>query len=141
MSKILKVVGDRHHIEGGVKCLSCEGKGRRMVQPIYGKPNIKERCPFCSGTGVQAVELWPDARKAEWLRANAPIKVLGRYRKKRPINPDQLIIRVDLYTSVYEWEIVYIEDYRDGPEEAELAADKDKSKALTAAVIAVAEEE
>ena len=70
MSKILKVVDGKHYVAGGPKCKRCQGtrmlttwRGRHVYRQSDNKP-----CRICHGTGLQPVELWPDARKAATLQ-------------------------------------------------------------------------
>jgi len=84
MSKILKVIGEgperRTYVEGGPACngdgnafLDCKGTGRFTISPgapadpTINKIGVDEPCCICHGTGVQAVELWPDAELDRWL--------------------------------------------------------------------------
>ena len=135
--KVIKVEGGKHYVIGGPVCQSCKGTG--WFDYNAGAPKMP--CHDCYGTGFQAVEGWSNDRKEEWLRENAPTKIKGLYRKNWSIHPEELRIRVDVFTSCYEWEVVYISHDRDGDEEAIVAENKDKSLALTAAVINVAKEE
>jgi len=82
MSKILKVVGDgdgrRTYVKGGP---ACESKGRHrydygnIISRCFGcrngmwKYSASENieCEDCHATGLQAVELWPDAELDRWL--------------------------------------------------------------------------
>ena len=71
MSKIIKVVGGRHYVEGGPKCNQIFWEKDPMEVPesrnqISTKPHGPE-CSACNGTGLQAVELWPDAELDRWL--------------------------------------------------------------------------
>jgi len=135
--KVLKIVGEGpdalHYVEGGPACgyqsrvdpsPKCH-KGR-LITPngVQVLPHIYKdvgECPVCHGTGLLAVELWPDAVKAAWLAKNcrAPLIQPGDGE-----NSNTVITTTDSHQRPYF-----------------LAEELNFSAALTAAVIAVAEEE
>lgn len=125
---ILKEVDGKAYVKGGPECVGCKGKGRVVIVLIHGKPAPKTTCPVCHGTGVQAVQDWSDARKAEWLKENKSEGILT-------ISPSRA-----------GWGIFFMGyDYKEYPIPNPNGDDawgeaEDFSAALTAAVIAVAKE-
>ena len=70
MSKILKVVDGKHYVEYGPPCERCGGTGDSWEWLEDSRSYLLKSggCPACHGTGLLAVELWPDARKAATLQ-------------------------------------------------------------------------
>ena len=126
MSKILRIVGDgperRTYVADGPECGGCNGKREVVIALRYGKSLPATPCPCCHGTGLQPVEEWPDARKAEWLKKELDNNVWITPNKK-------------------EWVVIHADDDAYWLSDEYLAVNKDFSQALTAAVIAVAEEQ
>ena len=120
----MKVIEEKHYVEGGPACgykacaeMVCEnGQAYHTV----GKKYFGE-CTKCHGTGLLPVELWPDAVKAAWLAKNcrAPLIQPGDGE-----NSNTVITTTDSHQRPYF-----------------LAEELNFSAALTAAVIAVTEEE
>ena len=138
--KVIKIVGEgaerRTYVEGGPVCrykgcaeMICkDGQAYHTVGKIY-----FGECPACDGTGVIPVELWPDAVKAEWLEKNNPTDGV------LTISPSTVGWGIWFYVDNCPWdgeEPIYAPNGDDAWGEA-----KGFSAALTAAVIAVAEEE
>ena len=142
--KVISVVGEgaerRTYVDGGPPCPSCNGTG--WFDYNAGVPKMP--CRDCDGTGLIPVELWPDAVKAERLNRNMPHPLKDG---NREVYVQELSIRQPLLFSGehYHWEVVAVSDPDDalcnGRTEVYLGESKDFSAALTAAVIAVAEEE
>ena len=70
MSKILKVIGEgperRTYVEGGLKCVVCEGTLREPDDFEY-REGGDHPCVSCDNTGLLNLELWPDAELDRWL--------------------------------------------------------------------------
>ena len=129
MSKILKVVDGKHYVEYGPPCERCGGTGDSWEWLEDSRSYLLKSggCPACHGTGLLAVELWPDARKAEWLLSQG-YAGFEYYRNTIMDDEKKMVIRVRFHRD--EYSVSYTYGYGD-----------DFSQALTAAVIAVAEEE
>ena len=128
MSKILKVVDGKHYVEGGPECEQCDGEGEYYYCEQVGMV----KCEDCHRTGLQPVEQWSDARKAEWLKKNNPTEGV------LTISPSTVGWGVWFYMDNNPWDgedPIYAPNGDDAWGEAE-----DFSVTLTAAVIAVAEE-
>jgi len=69
MSKIIKVIGEgpkrRTYVASGPKCPKCGG--RLWTYRGFRPPLDNVPCTYCDHTGLQAVELWPDAELDRWL--------------------------------------------------------------------------
>jgi len=138
--KVLKVVGEgaerRTYVDDGPKCdenipLNSKGgwycrDGKSLYYPPgFTGPSTCKACPACHGTGVIPVELWPDAVKAEWLCG------LGYDGFDYYSGPEEkMTARVTWYLDVAQTDAQYIE-----------GRGNNLTEALTALVIAVAEEE
>jgi len=134
--KIINVVGEgaerRTYVEGGPPCEAVSrGTGLAYWECINGRkintwPGCYNKdvgeCFVCHGTGLLAVELWPDAVKAEWLSDNIP---------------EHFSWAIEDGYYVY----TICQGEFTGERETQLAENDDFSAALTAAVIAVAEGE
>ena len=130
---ILKEVGDRVYVKGGPECKKCQGTGKYTTWRggyVYRRSETKP-CRNCHGNGVQAVQDWSDAQKAEWLRDNAAPQYSDEDREDRgwlvfwyAPGDDKWAIGI--------WNAEGVSDV--------LSTNKDFSEALTAAVIAVAKE-
>ena len=134
MSKILKVVDGKHYVQGGPVCEWRRGISQRFC--VGGKityPGIKwrpcpgpdyisdEDCSACHGTGLLAVELWPDARLDEFLNEHFDAWDLQMRREMHTNNP--------IYAIAIQ------------PGETTYPCDDNSRGAKIAAVIAVAEEQ
>ena len=120
--KVIKAVGEgperRTYVEGGPECPN----GIYLKHPDGTRSAFTSHinCPACHGTGLKAVEDWTDAEKAERLR--------------------EIFEAVWIhYGSANEWSVAVL---KEGAMNGEtIRHSPDFSAALTAAVIAVAEEE
>jgi hypothetical protein len=132
MPGIIKEVDGKVYVAGGPECdFTCQAWEQDSiledVECINGRligKLTKMRlgvCPACHGTGVQAVQDWPDKVKAEWL-FNA------------------LDNNVWVTRDGEDWIIIHGDSNAYWLRDDALAIDPDFSAALTAAVIAVAQE-
>ena len=141
MSKILKVVDGKHYVDGGPACEAVSSgtgyadwrclNGRRIY--TYAKAGRKKdngECLDCHGTGLQPVEQWSDARKAEWLLENIehPNGIYFSYHR-------------DAFHRNKNAIAIYDHNWGSGDRLKIIGKAEDFSQALTAAVIAVAEEQ
>ena len=130
MSKILKVVDGKHYVEGGPECPKCEGDGLYTIWTGGHKIRLRGEtggCWDCDGTGLRAVELWPDARKAEWLN--------------RELDTNLTISGCSYRDRHYGFEVYHEAKSALKPICRLIGFGDDLSQSLTAAVIAVAEEQ
>ena len=107
----MKVIEGKHYPKDGPECSAI---GYRI--PTGGH---EMGCPMCRGTAVKAVEDWTDAVKAEWLAEHS----------------EDVWIHLG---NIKKWVVSILE--AGAMNSTSVGIDSDFSAALTAAVIAVAEE-
>lgn len=146
MPGIIKEVDGKTFVDGGPKCKgkpsgayigggSCaDGKIMRGDWNRVPPEQVIEECPACHGAGVQAVQDWTDAEKANWLEKHNPTDGV-------------LTISPTMWGGWGIW--YYLDNCPDVGESIICTPDgnetwgagKDFSAALTAAVIAVARQQ